>query len=221
MSTRADARPFSNQRANAMLPLRSCHSFLFALIAGATFLAGCSAEDPYAVYTHDERRADVAPVARGEVSFPVLVGTNVPDANGNAKALTKTMRGIRVRFVDITVDGTCDSDVGGEGEFYYQLGINDRDVARRPQDRWYSAKLGESIGVDASRVFFVEPDDTFSVQLSVSEEDDFLNGGDDQVGSRHLPYTARDIDYSSKWNSVELGSGDCAVSVTYVLERVQ
>jgi hypothetical protein len=225
---RFDVAPFLNQEPFHMRPLRSssCRHLLSALTALTTLtasalcLVACSSES-FDVFTPDEQRPDVGAIARGETRLPLPVGTPVPDADGHARPLTATMQGIRVKFVDMGVDGTCDSDVGGEGEFYYDMGINARSTVRRPSDRWYSAKEGQSIPVDSERTFFVEPGETFAVRMSASEADDFLNFKDDVVGSQSIVHAAADVRGGSLWLDAELGSGDCALHVTYTLERVQ
>jgi hypothetical protein len=211
-----------------MRPLRSTSRWhvlhalglLGTVTASALCLAACTSEN-FDVFTADEHRADVGAIARGETRLPLPVGTLVPDADGRARPLTATMQGIRVQFVDMGVDGTCDSDVGGEGEFYYDMGINARSTVRRPADRWYSAKEGQSIPIDSERTFFVEPGETFAVRMSATEADDFLNFKDDVVGAQSIVHAAADLRGGSLWLDAELGSGDCALHVTYALERVQ
>jgi hypothetical protein len=194
-------------------------SLLFGLTA-SLLIAGCTSPTDE-VWSPDEQRSDVGAVARGDANFPLRAGTTVPDANGVATTLTPTMQGFRVQFNEIVVKGTCDSDSGGHGEFYYQMGINGRAIARRSSDRSLSKREGESISIDASRVFFVEPNETFTVHVSVSDEDDFMNGADDSVGTRHIPYVARDFGSRSVWRDLDMGDDDCGVLVSYTLDRVQ
>lgn len=195
-------------------------SNLLCCLALTTAIAGCSSRTDD-VYTADERRPDVGAVARGEAAFPVAVGSLVPDANGMAKPLTPTMRGVRITFQDILVDRTCDSGTTEDGEFYYRVNLDDRRLALRDSDHYQSAPAGGSIPIEATRVFFVEPDERFTLQLSVWDADGMLNGADDFVGERRVTYTASDLGRNSLWETVPLGKDDCAVRMTYALERVQ
>src|SRR4051812_25099159 len=105
----------SSSSSSSSFSMRS-YSMFAAIVATALASAACTLETND-VYSPDEQRSDVAAIARGETAFPVAPGASVPDANGVATKLTPTMRGIRVRFMDLMVNGTCDSEVGGEGEF--------------------------------------------------------------------------------------------------------
>jgi hypothetical protein len=203
-----------------MFSVRTVSSLVLATLA-ASFAAGCTVKTSDDVYTGDEHRSDIAAIARDEASFPLRVGTAVPDADGNAVALSPTMEGVRVRFLEIRADETCDSDSDGAGEFYFDFGINHRSVGRRDASQYLSIHRDEVANVDATRVFFVEPNETFTVRLDVNEDDDMFNGADDHVGTREIPYQARDLQNSTSWRTTTIGSGDCRVTVTYTLDRVQ
>jgi hypothetical protein len=196
-------------------------SVLVALSLLALSAAGCSATQTDDVYTADEQRADVGPIARDEVVFPLAVGTTVPDASGVAVPLRAGKAAVYVRFIDLIAVGTCDSDSGGEGEFYYDLGIDGRSVGKRSSGRYVSLAQDDSTQLQASRVFFVDADEPFNVRIDVSEEDDFLNGKDDHVGTDSESYTANGLVNGRAYRSVDIGSGDCGVTVEYSLERVQ
>lgn len=184
-------------------------------------LSGCSAHTDN-VYTADEQQPRIGAIARDEVQLPLAAGTMVPDANGTAKPLTPTMRGVRIELHDLYVIGTCESDTSGSGEFYYQISINQREVARRSPDNWYSAKRDETVPITANRVFFVEPDEPFAIRIRVSEHDDFLNGADDDVGERDMHYSAPDLDRGAVFEAVGIGSSpDCSVIARYSLKLVQ
>src|SRR5688572_1278028 len=100
----------------------------FALVAAATtILSGCISETDD-VYTADEQRPHLGAIARGEARFPLPVGTIVPDANGVATPLTASMEGVRLELQGLIVDGTCDSDRVGNGEFYYEMDLNGRPI---------------------------------------------------------------------------------------------
>jgi hypothetical protein len=204
-----------------MNALRSTRSFASVVVLAAASLvtvAGCSPTSDD-VYTADERSGDVGAVARGEVRFPLPIGSAVPDGSGVATTLTPSMRGVRVDLQDMYVDGTCDSDA--HGEFYYEVDLDGRPIARRSRDDYQSAAVGDSISLVASRVFFVQEDEPFSLDVRVSEADDFLNGGDDLVGDREVTYFPSDVDPGTLWQTMPLGHGDCAVRVSYSLTRVQ
>lgn len=194
----------------------------FSALAIASMLGGCTVNtDGDNVYSNDERRSDIMPIARGDASFPIAYGAAVPDANGNAAALDRDMVGVRVRFSDMYVEGNCESSDSDEGEFYFDLGINGRAVGRRDRNHYESAHEGDSVRVDVSRVFFVKPDEAFSVTMKADEADDFMNGDDDHVGSASIPYTSRTMPRFGEWQGVQLGHGDCAVTISYALDRVQ
>src|SRR5262249_23296710 len=162
-------------------------------------------------------RTDVGPIARGDANFPVAVATMVPNADGVATKLTQTMEGVRVRFLEMEVNETCDSGTGDDGEFYFNMGINRRAIGQRKDSEYVLAKRGESVPIEASRIFFVEPKEPFNVRIDVNEADDFMNGADDHVGTRSIEYTASELDArgGQTWRSAEIGSGDCQVTVTY------
>lgn len=199
----------------------SSKSVLLALSLLTLSAAACSATQTDDVYTADEQRPDVGAVARNEVAFPLADGTVVPDVNGVAVPLRPGMAGVYVQFRDLIVNGTCDSDTNGEGEFYYDLGINGRTVGKRSATHYVSLAQNDSTQLQASRVFFIDADEPFAIRLDVSEDDDFLNGKDDHVGTDSESYTANGLVRGQAFRSVEIGSGDCDVTIEYTLQRVQ
>src|SRR5262249_13072233 len=82
-----------------MFPVRIVS--LFAVVMAAPFTPACSPAPSDDVYSPDETRADIAPIAKGNAHLPIAIGTMVPDANGVAVPLTPSMVGLRVRFSDI------------------------------------------------------------------------------------------------------------------------
>lgn len=192
-------------------------SFAFA---ATTALVGCSVSSDD-IYTTDEQRPGIGAIARDEVTFPLAYGTPVPNAYGRATPLTRTMQGVRVEFYDMVVLGNCEPDASEPGEFYYQIDLNGRAVARRDGGNTISAREGEAINVAARRVFFVEPGEVFDLNFGVSESDGFMNGKDDFVGARRLPFTTTDLERGNFSETLDIGSGDCKVQAPYSLTRVQ
>lgn len=198
--------------------LRLTAASRLAIILGATAagLAGCAAKTDD-VYTADEA-GRLGRIARGEADYPLEVGTEVPDVDGRATELTSTMRGVRLEVAELRVEESCDSETG---EFYFEIGVGHRPIAIRRADDAKSVSQGGVLPIDASRVFFAESAGSFSVYSAVSEEDDFLRFGDDEVGSKRAEHPVKDVEKAVTWHEVRLGSGSCSAWLTYGLERVQ
>ncbi len=193
----------------------------FALSALGLGLAGCSSTPTDDVYTADENTPSVGAIARDEAAYPIAAGTMVPNANGVAVPLTTTMQGLRVELYDMVVMGNCEPSDEEQGEFYYQIDVNGRAIARRDSSHTTNAGYGESIGVNAKRVFFVDEGEVFKLNFGVSEQDDFMNGKDDFVGARAIPLTTADVQAGNFVETIDIGSGSCKVQAQYSLSLVQ
>jgi hypothetical protein len=90
-----------------------------------------------------------------------------------------------VSFTHIEVHDDADNWPNGQGEVYYDLLISDRSIVSRSRDNPHGVDSGGVILINQQRTLNrPDNDPTAFLKISgwVSEQDDFLSGGDDNAG---------------------------------------